>query len=58
MSINSAQYIKDEANQNVTIKADFGSDGIIIVPLDPNNRHWQAIIEWAKEDANEIAAAD
>ncbi len=58
MSIISAQYIKDEANQNVTIKADFGSDGIIIVPLDTDNRHYAAILEWAKEDGNEIAEAD
>ena len=57
MSINSAQYIKDEANQNVTIKADFGSDGIIIVPLDPNNRHYAAILEWVA-DGNTIEEAD
>ena len=28
------------------------------VPLDPANRHYAAIIEWAEEDSNEIAAAD
>jgi len=28
------------------------------VPLDLANRHYAAILEWAKEDANEIAAAD
>ena len=28
------------------------------VPLDPANRHYAAIVEWAKEDGNEIAEAD
>ena len=28
------------------------------IPLDPANRHYATIIEWAKEDSNEIAAAD
>jgi len=56
MSINSAQYIKDEFDQNVTIKANFDGD-IIIVPLDPDNRHWQAIQKWVAE-GNTIAEAD
>jgi len=33
-------------------------DKQVSVPLDPDNRHYAAIIEWAKEDSNEIAAAD
>ena len=57
MSINSAQYIKDEFDQNVTIKADFGGE-IVIAPLDPANRHYAAILEWAEEDGNEIQAAE
>jgi len=28
------------------------------VPLDPANRHYAAILEWAKEDGNEIQAAE
>jgi len=28
------------------------------VPLDPTNRHYQAILEWAKIDGNTIAEAD
>jgi hypothetical protein len=28
------------------------------VPLDPANRHYQAILEWAKIDGNTIAEAD
>ena len=30
----------------------------IYVPMDTANRHYTAILEWAKEDGNEIAAAD
>ena len=30
----------------------------MFVPKDPANRHWEAILEWSKEDGNEIAAAD
>jgi hypothetical protein len=57
MSINSAQYIKDEANQNVTIKANFDGN-IIIVPIDAEgNRHWIAIQAWVAE-GNTIAEAD
>ena len=34
-------------------------DGIeIAVPLDPANRHYAAILEWAKIDGNTIAEAD
>ena len=28
------------------------------VPIDSGNRHYAAILEWAKEDGNEIQAAD
>jgi hypothetical protein len=28
------------------------------VPLDPANRHYQAILEWAKIDGNTIEEAD
>jgi len=28
------------------------------VPLDPANRHYAAILEWAKEDGNEIQEAE
>ncbi len=34
-------------------------DGVKMnVPLDSANRHYAAILEWAKEDGNEIAEAD
>ena len=56
INITSAQYIQDENDNNVSIK-------IIIdniewfVPLDPDNRHFQAIQEWLKE-GNKIEDAD
>lgn len=56
MSINSAQYIKDEFDQNVTIRADFNGE-IFIVPFDPANRHYAAILEWVAE-GNTIQEAD
>ena len=57
MNITSAQYIKNVDDENDIIKATI--DGVeMSVPLDPDNRHYAAIIEWAKEDSNEITAAD
>ena len=57
MNITSAQYTRntdDTANEN--IKAVI--DGVMMfVPLDPNNRHYQAIQEWVAE-GNTIAEAD
>ena len=55
MNIESAQYI--EVLDDKSIKAVI--DGItVFVPISEDNRHYAAIIEWAKEDSNEIAAAD
>ena len=56
INITSAQYIQDENDNNVSIK-------IIIdniewfVPLDPDNRHYQAILEWVAK-GNKIEDAD
>ena len=57
INITSAQYTQDtETNQNVSIKATI--DGReLYVPLDPDNRHYQAIQEWVAE-GNTIAEAD
>ena len=44
-------------NQNDCIKTVIDSK-TLYVPLDPANRHYAAIIEWAEEDSNEIVAAD
>ena len=57
INITSAQYTQDtETNQNVSIKATI--DGTeMFVPLDPDNRHYQAIQEWVAE-GNTIEEAD
>ena len=59
MNITSAQYVIATAmgeTENSSIKATI--DGIeMSVPLDPNNRHYQAILEWVAE-GNEIQAAE
>ena len=56
MNITSAQYQKNEENENESIKATI--DGTVwFVPLDPDNRHYQAIQEWVAE-GNTIAEAD
>jgi len=57
MNVTSAQYTQDtETNENVSIKATI--DGTeMFVPLDPDNRHYQAIQEWVAE-GNTIQDAD
>jgi hypothetical protein len=57
MNVTSAQYTQDtETNENVSIKATI--DGTeMFVPLDPANRHYQAIQEWVAE-GNTIQEAD
>ena len=58
MNITSAKYLSlpnVEGNQCIEVV----SDGITMhVPLDPANRHYIAILEWAKEDGNEIQEAE
>ena len=57
MTIISAKYCRDvDDTANVSIKATI--DGTeMFVPLDPANRHYQAILEWVAE-GNTIAEAD
>jgi hypothetical protein len=56
MNITSAQYIADEEGNNSSITAVI--DGVTMsVPLDPANRHYQAIQEWVAE-GNTIEDAD
>ena len=56
MNITSAQYEQSFENINYGIKAII--DGkTISVPLDPDNRHYQAIQEWVAE-GNTIEEAD
>ena len=57
MNIESAQYVKDDNDQNACIKCVI--DGAIhAVPMDLENRHYVAILAWAEEDGNEIQAAE
>ena len=57
MLVTSAQHNEFKGQDTGCVTATI--DGVeISVPKDTNNRHWQAILEWAKEDSNEITAAD
>jgi len=56
MEITAAKYYKDNGI-NVSVNATIdGKD--MSVPMDTGNRHYQAILEWAEEDGNEIQAAE
>lgn len=56
MTITSAQYGQDTEGNNISIKATI--DGTeMFLPLDPDNRHYAAILEWVAE-GNTIADAD
>ena len=57
MNIDNAQYIKNIDDEIKMISATIDSV-VSFVPLDPANRHYQAILEWAKIDGNTIAEAD
>jgi len=57
MNITSAQYAKNLQDTINHIKANINGN-LTFVPLDPNNTDYQAILEWAKEDGNEIQAAE
>ena len=57
MNIENCQYITDINNKNSMIKATINSV-VVFVPLEPANRHYDAILEWAKIDGNTIADAD
>ena len=58
MIITNGQYIIDLiSGDNISIKATIDGE-TLFVPLDSANRHYQAILEWAKIDGNTIAEAD
>ena len=57
MNIDNAQYIKNIDDEIKMISATIDSV-VSFVPLDPANRHYQAILEWAKIDGNTIEEAD
>ena len=57
MNIETAQYRTDKEGNNVGIVCTI--DGLEYgLPLDPSNRHYAAILEWAEEDGNTIQEAD
>ena len=56
MDITSAQYVAKEG-ENTCIK--LTSNGVVsLIPLDPDNTDYAAILEWAEEDGNTIEEAD
>ena len=57
MNITNVKYRLDDDGKNCQVKATIDGEEMF-VPLDPDNRHYAAILEWSKEDGNEIAAAD
>ena len=57
MNIKTAKYIQVDG-ENAGIYVVTNDDRCISVPIDPANRHYVAILEWAKEDSNTIQEAD
>ena len=57
MEVTAAQYVRNEAgDENVSVRATI--DGVeLFTPLDPDNRHYAAILEWV-EAGNTIQEAD
>ena len=56
MNITSAQYVNGRDGNNSSVIATI--DGVSLeVPLDPDNRHYAAILAWVAE-GNTIAEAD
>jgi|TARA_R110000851_G_scaffold41031_1_gene103169 hypothetical protein len=54
MDITSAKYTSDDDQKSIKLVADGKT---MFVPIDPANRHYQAILEWVA-DGNTIEAAD
>ena len=58
MNITLAKYIENEFNLGTNNQIKSTIDGQeMYVPIDPDNRHYQAILEWVAE-GNTIAEAD
>ena len=56
MNIQSAKY-NSHNGENTSIQAVIDNQECSI-PLNPDNRHYVAILEWAEEDGNTIQEAD
>ena len=58
MNITSAQYMADiRTGENCCINVVLDDDTLMSVPLDPDNRHYAAILKWVAE-GNTIQEAD
>tara|TARA_R100001509_G_scaffold162945_1_gene135955 strand:- start:16 stop:189 length:174 start_codon:yes stop_codon:yes gene_type:complete len=57
MNIKSAKYYKNNGI-NVSVNIIIDEDELLAVPMDPANRHYQEVLEWAEKDGNEIQAAE
>jgi len=57
MNITSVQFYKNQHDNNDGIKVTLEDGSYISVPLNPANRHYQAILEWVAE-GNTIQEAD
>ena len=57
MKVTSAKYKDENRNKSAIIDAVINGQALS-VPLDPANRHYAAILEWAKIDGNTIEDAD
>ena len=55
MDITAAKYCKDMDNNNVSVTATIDGEELS-VPMDTDNRHYAAILEWVA-DGNTITAA-
>ena len=58
MNIKSAKYYQAEIDETPSSITAVINNRTMNVPMDPNNRHYSAILECAKEDGNEIQAAE
>ena len=57
MNIKSAQYTSNDEGKNTAIKIIIDEQEMF-VPISEGNRHYDAILEWSKEDGNTIQEAD
>ena len=58
MNITSAQYYKNQHNNNDSIKVILEDGNYISVPIEPANRHYAEILKQVKEGTLTIKDAD
>ena len=58
MTIENAKYMKNLMTDKVTAINCMWDGQYMSIPISTNNRHYQAILEWAKIDGNTIEDAD